>query len=141
MAILKIRDANGNVQEILSIKGEDGKDGKDGVDGQPGKDYVLTEADKQEIANIIMSSMVLAVDTDAIDDHIADKNNPHGVTAKQVGARPDDWCPTAGDIGGLHSAVAEIVAEGLANASIAYVGSAAPASDLGKDGDIYIVSG
>jgi hypothetical protein len=35
MAILKVRDANGNVQEILAIKGED---------------YVLTEADKQEIA-------------------------------------------------------------------------------------------
>lgn len=44
MAILKIRDAEGNVQEILAIKGEDGKDGKD---------YVLTDADKQEIAEIV----------------------------------------------------------------------------------------
>jgi hypothetical protein len=35
MAILKIRDANGTVQEILAIKGND---------------YVLTDADKQEIA-------------------------------------------------------------------------------------------
>ena len=35
MAILKIRDAEGNVREILAIKGED---------------YVLTEADKIEIA-------------------------------------------------------------------------------------------
>jgi hypothetical protein len=35
MAILKIRDANGTVQEILAIKGDD---------------YVLTDADKQEIA-------------------------------------------------------------------------------------------
>ena len=43
MAILKIRDAEGNVQEILAIKGEDGKD------------YVLTDADKQEIANIVAS--------------------------------------------------------------------------------------
>jgi hypothetical protein len=47
MAILKIRDADGNVKEILAIKGEDGKDGKDGVDG---KNYVLTDADKQELA-------------------------------------------------------------------------------------------
>jgi hypothetical protein len=46
MAILKIRDAQGNVQEIVAIKGNDGKDGKDG------KDYVLTDADKQEIAQI-----------------------------------------------------------------------------------------
>jgi hypothetical protein len=37
MAILKIRDADGNVHEILAIKGED---------------YVLTDADKQEIAEI-----------------------------------------------------------------------------------------
>ena len=44
MAILKIKDAEGNVQEVLAIKGEDGKDGNDG------KDYVLTDADKQEIA-------------------------------------------------------------------------------------------
>lgn len=60
MAILKIKDANGNVQEILAIKGEDGKDGqpgKDGVDGQPGKDYVLTEADKQEIADIVIEKL------------------------------------------------------------------------------------
>ena len=38
MSILKIRDANGNVQEILAIKGND---------------YVLTEADKQEIAELV----------------------------------------------------------------------------------------
>ena len=44
MAILKIRDVNGNVQEILAIKGER---------GDQGKDYVLTEADKQEIADIV----------------------------------------------------------------------------------------
>lgn len=37
MAILKIRDADGNVQEILTIKGND---------------YILTEADKQEIAEM-----------------------------------------------------------------------------------------
>lgn len=50
MAILKIRDANGNVQEILAIKGEDGKD------------YVLTEADKIEIASIVASGAVSLTD-------------------------------------------------------------------------------
>ena len=50
MAILKIRDADGNVQEIIAIKGEDGKD------------YVLTEADKQEIANMIATSTVALTD-------------------------------------------------------------------------------
>lgn len=37
MAILKIRDAEGNVQEIVAIKGND---------------YVLTDEDKQEIAEL-----------------------------------------------------------------------------------------
>lgn len=39
--ILRIRDADGNVQEIRAIRGEDGKD------------YVLTEADKEEIAQMV----------------------------------------------------------------------------------------
>lgn len=43
MMILRIRDANGNIQEVLAIKGEDGKD------------YVLTDADKQEIADLVVS--------------------------------------------------------------------------------------
>ena len=58
MAILKIRDANGNVQEIVAIRGEDGKDGED---------YVLTEADKREIAEMVAASAVATVDTDTID--------------------------------------------------------------------------
>lgn len=41
MAILKIRDADGNIQEILAIRGNDGKD------------YVLTDEDKREIAEMI----------------------------------------------------------------------------------------
>ncbi len=40
--ILKIRDANGNVQEVLVIKGSD---------------YVLTDADKQEIAEAVANAI------------------------------------------------------------------------------------
>lgn len=52
--ILRIRDADGNVQEILAIRGEDGKD------------YVLTEADKQEIASMVgaMLTGVATIDED-----------------------------------------------------------------------------
>lgn len=39
--ILSVRDDEGNIIPIPAIKGE------------PGKDYVLTDADKQEIANLI----------------------------------------------------------------------------------------
>jgi hypothetical protein len=73
--ILRVRDADGNVQEIIAIRGESGKDGadgKDGVDGRngidgingidgkdgaDGKDYVLTEADKQEIAQMVYAML------------------------------------------------------------------------------------
>ena len=50
--ILRIRDGNGNVQEVLAIRGEDGKD------------YVLTEKDKQEIAAMISASAVAPVSID-----------------------------------------------------------------------------
>lgn len=46
MAILKIKDAEGNVHEILAIKGENGKD------------YVLTDADKQEIADMVKELLI-----------------------------------------------------------------------------------
>lgn len=36
---------------------------------------------------------------DAIKGHADDQNNPHKVTASQVGARPSDWMPTASDVG------------------------------------------
>lgn len=32
-------------------------------------------------------------------DHISNTSNPHGVTAEQVGARPNTWTPTASDVG------------------------------------------
>lgn len=46
--ILKIKDDKGNEIPIPAIKGEPGKDGADG------KDYVLTDADKQEIVDEVV---------------------------------------------------------------------------------------
>lgn len=34
-----------------------------------------------------------------LDAHAANHQNPHGVTAQQVGARPATWTPTAADVG------------------------------------------
>ena len=31
--------------------------------------------------------------------HATDKNNPHGVTAEQIGARPNTWTPSAAEVG------------------------------------------
>ena len=54
--------------------GQDGKDGAPGKDGQDGKDYVLTEADKQEIANLVPGADVDLSDyytKEQIDDMLA----------------------------------------------------------------------
>lgn len=37
-------------------------------------------------------------------EHMADYDNPHQVTAAQVGARPDTWVPTAAQVGAATSA-------------------------------------
>ena len=34
-----------------------------------------------------------------LETHTSNKNNPHGLTAEQVGARPNTWMPTASDVG------------------------------------------
>lgn len=41
----------------------------------------------------------VALENKAPISHTEDKNNPHGVTASQVGARPDTWMPSASEIG------------------------------------------
>ena len=35
----------------------------------------------------------------ALASHTTNKNNPHNVTAEQIGARPDTWMPTAEEVG------------------------------------------
>jgi hypothetical protein len=47
------KDGYTPVKGVDYFDGEPGKDGKDGVDGKDGADYVLTAADKQEIAGMI----------------------------------------------------------------------------------------
>ena len=37
----------------------------------------------------------------AVNTHGNSKANPHGVTAAQVGARPDTWMPTAAEVGAV----------------------------------------
>ena len=45
---------------LASLKGEDGAPGKDGIDG---KDYILTDADKEEIANMAKDSILMVDQT------------------------------------------------------------------------------
>lgn len=48
-SILRVRDGKGNIIEIPAIKG-----GK----GDKGDSYILTEADKQEIADAVLANFV-----------------------------------------------------------------------------------
>ena len=45
--------------------------------------------------------------------HVAAKDNPHGVTAAQAGARPADWTPTAADVGADREGAAAAVQASL----------------------------
>ena len=66
MAILRVKDENGNIIDIPAIKGDKGKDGYtpikgvDYFDGKDGQDYVLTSADKTEIANTVLNALETA---------------------------------------------------------------------------------
>lgn len=51
MAILRVKDRDGNITEILAIKGDKGEKGDK---GDRGDTYTLTATDKQDIANIVM---------------------------------------------------------------------------------------
>ena len=49
---------DGKFQGEKGEKGEKGEDGKDGKDGKDGEDYVLTEADLNEIAEIVKQDFI-----------------------------------------------------------------------------------
>ena len=54
--------------------GKDGVDGKDGEKGEKGDDYVLTESDKEEIAELVAQTEIGDIDT-ALDNIIAIQNS------------------------------------------------------------------
>ena len=59
---------------------------------------------KDDLANLIKEAKTTASEAQGdIDSHIASKNNPHGTTAEQVGARPNTWLPTIAEIGAAPS--------------------------------------
>lgn len=57
MAVLKIKDENGNWTSVPAIKGEPGADGKDGRTPEKGTDY-WTEEDKAEVKTFVDESVV-----------------------------------------------------------------------------------
>lgn len=51
MAVLRIRDESGNITEVAVIRGEKGDK------GDKGEDYIITEADKQEIVERVITAL------------------------------------------------------------------------------------
>lgn len=85
MAILKIKDENGVWINVPALKGDPGYTpikGVDYFDGAPGEDYVLTEADKQEIADMI------EVPGGTVPDNVLTTDDMDEITAAVIAALP-----------------------------------------------------
>jgi len=78
------------IDEAVSKKAELGADGK-----VPPEQLPEMKFDPSGSAAAVQKNL---------DDHTGNKHNPHGVTAKQTGARPDTWVPSWGDVTGKPSA-------------------------------------
>lgn len=65
-SILRVKDSNGNIIDIPTIRGEKGDPftyedfTSEQLEALKGDDYVLTEADKAEIANAVLNSLAVA---------------------------------------------------------------------------------
>ena len=79
------------------------------------------DADNQHPMGAIKGLETFAKNTNA---HMESKENPHGVTASQVGARPDTWMPTASQVGaapagyGLGTTATDISNQNLITATV-----------------------
>jgi hypothetical protein len=73
---------------VLSLKKVKGLQPPEANTEAANKEYVDQEAEKAK-----------SQANQNLQDHTGNKNNPHGVTAAQVGARPDTWMPTAAQVG------------------------------------------
>ncbi len=83
MPLLYLRDENGNFQPIPALRGKSAYDqAKEGG-------YQGTEEEFIAFLNNFLSNPISLADVDP--DHFDNKNNPHGVTAKQTGAIPEAY--------------------------------------------------
>lgn len=94
MSVLKIKDENGNWIGVTTIKGEKGEPGgfveHAEAHSSGGTDPITPEsigaATSEEVASHEAQLSALFSDNTFFWNHLENKNNPHGVTAEQVGA-------------------------------------------------------
>lgn len=82
MGILKFRDADGTVREILALKGEKGDPGEF-TGGELLKSHINNKGNPHE----------------ATAEQVGARPDTWMPTAAEVGARPDTWMPTAAEVG------------------------------------------
>ena len=85
------------IQGPQGIPGAQGETGPQGVAGTPGKSAYTAAVEAGYSGTETAFNEALATTP----THIADQNNPHAVTAEQVGARPSTWTPTATEVGAV----------------------------------------
>lgn len=67
MSILRVRDKDGNIQEILTIRGEQGERGPKGDAPVRGVDY-YTETDKQEIIEDVLENVNIGITEEKLEE-------------------------------------------------------------------------
>lgn len=89
--VLYVRDRGGNFVPIMALKGEKGADGESPYSVAKANGYTGTEEElNKAVAELVeTNSLVKGVQTH-INSHSNKKDNPHGVTAAQVGAATMD---------------------------------------------------
>ena len=80
--------------------GPEGPQGPAGVAGKDGKSAYQTAVESGYAGTETAFNQALK----DVPGHIASQTNPHGVTAEQVGARPDNWVPTAAEVKAIPAA-------------------------------------
>lgn len=85
MPVLKLRDANGNIIPIVSIRGESA------YEQAKAGGYMGTEEEFIAFLNGLLAPVSVVSEEPS---HYTDYNNPHQVTAEQVGALSEAYFPT-----------------------------------------------
>lgn len=95
--VIETQGLNGSLKDIPSVKGtvSETQSLRGSMKDIPSLDNTLTKEGYAADAKAVGE----ALDSKAPISHTEDKGNPHGVTASQVGARPDTWMPSASEIG------------------------------------------
>ena len=105
MAVLYIRDKDGNFVPIPSIKGKAGENGKSAYEQAKEGGYKGTEEEFNGVLNNALTSL------EKTDEHYSNFDNPHKVTASQSGALPITGGTLTGSVLGLGGGIGQVIGD------------------------------